>query len=101
MASYLTEAGRRALGNLLGLGAWTALWQLSTVGVLLVLTRALGVEAFGTLIFALTAQTYLTLVGSLGCAAVVIREGVRRPGDIDAIATSFAPTSATSSCVCR
>lgn len=97
--SYRTEAGRRALGNLLGLGASTALWQLSTVGVLLVLTRALDVEAFGTLVFALTTQTYLTLLGSLGCAAVVIREGVRRPGDIDAITTAFLVLTMTSSIV--
>ncbi|MBI2528740.1 MAG: oligosaccharide flippase family protein [Candidatus Rokubacteria bacterium] len=97
VGSYLTEAGRRALGNLLGLTGWTALWQLSTLGVLLVLTRALGVEAFGTLIFALTTQTYLTLFGSLGCTAVVIREGVQRPDDIDAIATSFLILTAASS----
>ncbi|MBI4588285.1 MAG: hypothetical protein HY725_05565 [Candidatus Rokubacteria bacterium] len=65
----------------------------------MVLTRARGVEAFGTLIFALTTQTNLTLVGCLGSAAVVIREGVQRPGDMDAIATSFLILTMTSSIV--
>ncbi len=97
LGSYLTEAGRRALGNLLGLAVWTALWQLSGVGALLLLTRALGPEQFGALSFALTAQTYLVLLGSLSCGSVVIREGVQRPSDMDAIGTSFLVLTGTSS----
>ncbi len=101
LGSYLTEAGRRALRNLLGLALWTVLWQLSGVGVLLLLTRALGPEEFGALSFALTAQTYLTLLGSLACGSVVIREGVQRPGDLDAISTSFLVlTGASSALLC-
>jgi O-antigen/teichoic acid export membrane protein len=97
VASYMTEAGRRALRNLIGLLAWTALWQASALGSLLLLSLGLAPEQFGMLSFALTAQTYLVLLGSLGCGSIVIREGIQRPSDLDAILTSFLTLTATSS----
>jgi O-antigen/teichoic acid export membrane protein len=97
--SSLTGAGRAALGALLGLSASTAVAHASAVGVLLILARALEPTRFGQLSFALTAQGYLVLLGSLACGSVVIREGVRRPGDLDAITTSFFGLTATSSVV--
>ncbi len=76
VGAYATEAGRQALRNLVGLLAWTALWQTSTVGTVAFLSRGLDPEEFGILNFALTWQTYLTLLGSLACESVVIREGL-------------------------
>jgi O-antigen/teichoic acid export membrane protein len=97
VGAYATEAGRQALRNLVGLLAWTAVWQTSTVGTVLLLSRGLDPERFGILNFALTWQTYLTLLGSLACGSVVIREGVQRPDELDAIVTSFLSLTATSS----
>jgi O-antigen/teichoic acid export membrane protein len=95
--SFLTEAGWSTLRTLLGLLVGTAVSHVSALGVLLLLVRALPPSDFGVLSFALTAQGYLALLGSLACGSVVIREGVRRPADIDAIATSFLTLTATSS----
>ncbi len=99
VSAYMTEAGRHALRNLIGILAWTALWQTSTVGTVLFLSRGLDPEEFGILNFALTWQTYLTLLGSLACGSVVIREGVQRPDDLDAIGTSFLTLTAASSVI--
>lgn len=96
-APYLTEAGRLAFRALLGLSASTALAHASAAGVLLLLARALEPAQFGVLSFALTAQGYLLILGSLACGSVVIREGVQRPGDVDAITTSFLSLTVTSS----
>jgi O-antigen/teichoic acid export membrane protein len=101
VGGYLTEAGRTAFGNLLGLVISTAFQQGSTIGVLVVVTRALAPAEFGLLAFALTLHAYLVLVGSLSSGAVVIRESVQRPQAISEIATAFfVLTAASSTLVC-
>jgi O-antigen/teichoic acid export membrane protein len=87
--SYLTAAGRRAAGNLLGLTAYTLAGQASAAGTVFVLTRALGPEQFGVFAFAQAVQSYLFLVGSGGCRTVVLREAARRPEDLDQILTCY------------
>jgi O-antigen/teichoic acid export membrane protein len=101
MRSYLTDAGRRAAVNMLGLGLCTILSQACAFLTLLMLTRTLSVEGFGTFSFALALQPYFLLLGTVGTATVVIREGTQRPKQIDAITTSYLLiTGSSSTLVC-
>jgi O-antigen/teichoic acid export membrane protein len=94
--SFLTDAGKQALGNLLWLSVWVALTQVCTIGVLLVLTRSLGPQGYGGVALGLTLYTYLVMIGSLCSASVVVREGARRPQDLDAITTAYLVLTAVS-----
>lgn len=88
VAPYCTEAGFRALRNLVGIGASTLLGNACAAGSLYLLTRHLSHEAFGAFIVAQTIQAYLFLVTGVGMGPVTIREAARAPDDLDAIVTA-------------
>jgi O-antigen/teichoic acid export membrane protein len=87
--SYLTDAGRQALGNLVWLSVGMVLAQGCAFGVLVILTRALGPAEYGSVVVALTLQTYLVQIGSLTSGPVVIREGTQRPEDLDRLTSAY------------
>lgn len=64
----------------------TLLTQLCSLAILLLLTRGLSKDQYGAFSFAMTLQSYLLLLGGLGLKVVVIREGTRRPGELDRLA---------------
>jgi O-antigen/teichoic acid export membrane protein len=89
LRAYLTSAGKQAAGNLVALIVLTGLTQLAGLGSLLLLTNGLGPAGFGVFMFALTLQPYLYLIGSLGMPLVLFREGVKQPGQLDQITTTY------------
>jgi O-antigen/teichoic acid export membrane protein len=98
--SYDTEAGRRALWNLVWSSLCTVLGQACGLCALLLLTGVLGPEKYGALAFALTLQWYMGLVGGIGAGSMVIRDGSQSPQDLDTITTSyFVITGLSSGCI--
>lgn len=89
LQSYLTPAGKQAAGNLAWMLAGRVISQVCLVGVILLLTRALGPERFGIFATALALQGYIVLLATAGMPAVVVREAVRRPGEVAPIASTF------------
>lgn len=74
LRSFLTPTAKQALRNLVGLGICTALSQACSLGVVLLLTRALPPAEFGAVIFALNIQSYLVTLGTFGLASIIIRD---------------------------
>jgi len=95
VSPYLTPAGRQAAWNLAWMISGTAITQLSMLGVVLILTRELPREQFGSLAAALAVQGYLVLLGSAGMPVIAVREMVRRPQDRSTIAATFLAISWT------
>lgn len=89
LRSYWTPAGRRALGNFVGLALGQGLGHVCAFVALILLTRSLGPDAFGRVSFALAVQWYLMLLGGLGAGAILVREVARRPDDAERLAASF------------
>jgi O-antigen/teichoic acid export membrane protein len=79
LASYWTPAGRRALGSLVGLLVWTGASQLCSFGTLLLLTDRLPPSTYGSVVFGLSVQSLLSVVGTLGLAMPVVRELTQHP----------------------
>jgi O-antigen/teichoic acid export membrane protein len=91
--SYLTSAGKQAARNLGTLVVLTALTQAAALASLLVVSNTLGPAGFGVFAFALSLQPYLYILGTLGTALVLFREGVRQPEQLDAITTAYQAVS--------
>ena len=87
--SFFTPAGRQAAANFAWMLAGRIISQTCLVGVILLLTRALGREQFGIFATALALQGYIVLLATAGMPAVVVREAVRRPGEVAQIASTF------------
>lgn len=91
--SYFTPAGRQAAWNLAWMLGGRLVSQASLLLVVLLLTRALGLEQFGIFSTALALQGYIVILGSAGMPTVVVRECVRRPQDRTRIASTFLAVS--------
>lgn len=88
VAPYCTEAGFRALRNLVGIGACTGLGNLCAAATLLLMTSCLSPAAFGAFVVAQTVQSYLLLLSCGGTLTVTIREAARHLDRLDAITTA-------------
>ena len=97
LEAYLTSAGKQAARNLLWLVALTGLTQVASLGTVLLVTNCLGPAGFGVFVFALTLQSYLYLVGTLGTALVLFRDGINEPEGLDQITTAYQAVSLTGS----
>ena len=95
--SYLTAAGKQAAWNLGALVVLTGLTQAAALASLLVVTNSLGPAGFGVFAFALSLQSYLYILGTLGTALVLFREGVRQPEHLDATSTAYQTVSLSGS----
>jgi len=94
---YWTDAGRDAASHL----AWLVIYSLSAqacslIGVL-IMARGLNVESFGGLMYALTVQSYLLLIGSAGVKTVVLRESKVHEDLHDTVLTSHLLITLTAS----
>lgn len=100
LRSYWTPAGRRALGNLVGLVFCTAASQVLGFWGLIVLTNGLGPEGYGAVALAATVQWYLIAFGSFGLPSLVIRDLAQRPDDADATVTCYLGVTAAAAAAC-
>ena len=87
--SFFTAAGKQAAANFAWMLAGRIISQTCLVGVILLLTRALGREQFGIFATALALQGYIVLLATAGMPAVVVREAVRRPDEVAQITSTF------------
>ena len=87
--SFFTPAGRQAAANFAWILAGRIISQACLVGVILLLTQALGPELFGIFATALALQGYIVLLATAGMPAVVVREAVRRPDEVAQITSTF------------
>lgn len=88
VAPYCTEAGLRALRNLVGIAACTGLGNLCAAATLFLMTSRLSPAAFGAFVVMQTVQSYLLLLSCGGTLTVTIREAARYPDCLDAITTA-------------
>lgn len=86
---FLTAAGRDAARRLGWLTLWSLGCQACGLASILLLTTALPADQFGKLIFALTMQSYLALVGMGGAYTVALRDTCRRPEQMPQIAAAY------------
>jgi len=70
--SFFTPAGRQAAANFAWMLAGRIISQACLVGVILLLTQALGPELFGIFATALALQGYIVLLATAGMPAVCI-----------------------------
>src|SRR5687768_6307152 len=80
---FWTDTGLQAARNLAWLAALTIVTQMCALGSVILLTKSFSPDTFGVFAFALTLQSYLVIVASLGVKPVVIREGTRHYDRID------------------
>ncbi len=95
--SYMTSAGRTAARNLIWLGLLSVLGQTCALGVVFLLTSALGRPVFGIVASALTFQSYLLKLGCVGIKQITVREAAQHPDRLDTTSTSHFVIAGTSS----
>lgn len=86
---FNTRAGRNAARNLVGIAVCTALSQAAMLGMIVLAANHLEPAVFGSFLFVLTVQNYLSLIGSAGAQPAVVRDAAAHPERMDEITSAF------------